>query len=85
MSQATRPRHPNAPDDDSHICDFGSPIDWATIGNLATPKNTSTMHDYVDNITTGASRAIAGSDDTNNYINNFASIPTWLWLSARTR
>jgi hypothetical protein len=78
MSQATRPRHPNAPDDDNHIRDFGSPIDWAMIGNLATPKNTSTMHDYVDNITINASRAISDSDNTNNYINNFATISTWL-------
>jgi hypothetical protein len=48
------------------------------IGNLTTPRNTSTMHDYVDNITIDASRAIPDSDDTNNYINNFTTIPTWL-------
>jgi hypothetical protein len=31
MSQATRPHHPNTPNDDNHIHEFGSPIDWATI------------------------------------------------------
>jgi hypothetical protein len=36
------------------------------------------MHDYVDNITIDASRAISNSDDTNNYINNFTTILTWL-------
>jgi hypothetical protein len=35
------------------------------------------VHYYVDNITIDASRAIPDSDDTNNYINNFATIPTW--------
>jgi hypothetical protein len=54
MSQATRPHHLNAPDNDNHICDFGSPIDWATIDNLATPRNTGIVHDYVDNITIDA-------------------------------
>jgi hypothetical protein len=78
MSQATQPHHPNAPDDDNHICDFGSPIDWAMISNLTTPRNTSTVHNYIDDITIDASRAIPDSDDTNNYINNFATIPTWL-------
>jgi hypothetical protein len=36
------------------------------------------MHDYVDNITIDASRAISNFNNTNNYINNFATIPTWL-------
>jgi uncharacterized protein (UPF0261 family) len=36
------------------------------------------MHDYVDNITIDASRAIVDSDDTNNYIDNFATILTQL-------
>jgi hypothetical protein len=34
------------------------------------------VHYYVDNITIDASRAIPDSDDTNNYINNFATILT---------
>jgi hypothetical protein len=36
------------------------------------------VHNYIDDITIDASRAIPDSDDTNNYINNFATIPTWL-------